>query len=63
MTWLLFDVINLDSVGYHKLFHKRNSVDISPRPLGHLHYKLAKLAIQGYYIHFFNAGRKLCDLV
>ena len=30
MTWLLFDVINLDSVGCHKLFHKRNSVDISP---------------------------------
>ena len=30
MTWILFDIINLDSVGYHKLFHKRSSVDISP---------------------------------
>ena len=25
MTRILFDVINLDSVGYHKLFHKRSS--------------------------------------
>ena len=30
MTWILFDIINLDGVGYHKLFHKRSSVDISP---------------------------------
>ena len=34
-----------------------------PRLLGHLHYKRSKLVIQGYCIHFFNAGRKLCDLV
>ena len=48
-----------DSVGYHKLFHKRSSVDISP-PTS---WPLAKPVIQGYCIHFFNAGGKLCDLV
>ena len=30
MTWILFDIINLDCVEYHRLFHKRSSVDISP---------------------------------
>ena len=34
-----------------------------PRLLGNLQHKLAKPVIQGYSIHFFNAGRKLCDLV
>ena len=43
MTWILFDITNLDNVGYHKLFHKWSSVDISlPQLLGHLHDKLAK---------------------
>ena len=27
---MIIDIINLDSVGYHKVFHKRSSVDISP---------------------------------
>ena len=27
---LLFDIINLDSVGYDRLFHKLSLVDISP---------------------------------
>ena len=30
MTWILFDIIKLDSIGHHKLFHKRSSVDICP---------------------------------
>ena len=64
MTWILFDITNLDSVGYHKLFHKWSSVDISlPRLLGHLHHKLAKPVTQGHRINFFSAGWKLCDLV
>ena len=65
MTWILFDIINLDGVGYHKLFHKRYGLrGISlPRLLGHLHHTLAKPVIRGYFIHFFNASRKLCDLV
>ena len=64
MTRISFDITNLDSVGYHKLFHKSSSVDISlPRLLGHLHHKLAKPATQGHRINFFNASQKLCDLV
>ena len=62
MNWILFDIINFDSIGYHKLFHKRSSVDIPSRLLGHLHHKLAKPVIQGCCIHFFNAGRTLCVL-
>ena len=33
--------------------------DISPPRFGHLHHKLAKPVIQGYCMHFFNAGGKL----
>ena len=29
MTWIFFDIINLDTLGYHKLLHRRSSMDIS----------------------------------
>ena len=49
-----------DTVENHKLFHERSSVDISLPTFWPI--KLDKPIIQGYYIHFFNVGRKLCDL-
>ena len=49
-----------DTIGNHKLFHERSSVDISLPTFWPI--KLDKPIIQGYYIHFFKVGRKLCDL-